>query len=89
MWSQMENVGEDLRPDRSGVIFNRAGDDVITARIDEDRETIPLVLGQIESFAREGFSVVVFQGKGFQGYLHPAHTREYVMGVVRDRSELH
>jgi hypothetical protein len=89
MWSQMENVGEELRPDKSGIIFDRAGDDVITARIEEGMEFSELVLGQISSFMREGFSVVVFQGVKKLGYLQEDHSRDYVYGVIRDRAKLH
>lgn len=85
----MEEVAEDLRPDKAGIIFDRAGDDVITARLDEEMGMSPLIENQIASFMREGFSVVVFHGARKLGYLQEEHDREYVYGVIRGRAELH
>ena len=89
MWLQMDEVAEELRPDKLGVIFDRAGKDVISARIGEDDEMPELALRQIESFGREGFSVVVFKGNTYKGYLHPKHTKQYVMDTIRGRAYLH
>jgi hypothetical protein len=89
MWSQMEHVADDLRPDRCGVIFDRSGDDVITGRINKDDDISPLVRAQVEAFMREGFSVVIFKGKQSLAYMQEEHSREYVTGVIDGRSELH
>lgn len=82
-------VGEELRPDKCGIVFDRAGDDVITARLEEGLELSRLILSQIESFYREGFSIVVFQGGKKMGFLQDEHDREYVYGVIRGRAKLH
>jgi hypothetical protein len=89
MWTQMENVSEDLRPDRCGVIFDRAGDDVITGRLSEGREISELLKGQIETFMSEGFSVVLFSGAKKLSYMQEKHNKNYVIGVISDRSQLH
>jgi hypothetical protein len=89
MWSQMEEVGVDLRPDKSGIIFDRAGEDVISARLDDEMEISPLIENQIAHFMREGFSIVVFHGSKKLGYLLKNHTREYVFEVIRGRAKLH
>jgi hypothetical protein len=89
MWSQMDNVSIDLRPDNLGIIFDRAGDDVISARLSEDMEISSLIENQIANFMQEGFSVVVFHGVKKLGYLQKHHNREYVYEVIRGRAELH
>ena len=86
MWTQMDNVAEELRPDKCGIIFDRIGDSVISARIDEDHPMTDFILSQIESFGLEGFSVVVFRGASMQGHLHKSHTQDYVMDVIRGSS---
>lgn len=85
----MDNVGESLRPDKSGIIFDRAGEDVITARLEEGLELSPLIERQIGFFLEEGFSVVVFQGAQKLGYLQDHHSKEYVYEVIRGRAKLH
>ena len=87
MWTQMEHVAEELRPDRCGIIFDRIADDVISARI--DGEMTDLIMAQIQSFGREGFSVIVFNDKGYEGFLHSNHNQDYVMDVVRGRANIH
>lgn len=89
MWTMMENAGEDLRPDKCGIIFDRAGDDVISARIEEEMKLNRLVVRQIESFNNEGFSVLIFRGQDSKCFLSGNHTEEYVRGIVDGRSKLH
>jgi hypothetical protein len=89
MWSQMDNVGESLRPDKSGIVFDRAGEDVITARLEKGLELSSLIENQIASFMQEGFSVVVFQGAQKLGYLQDHHSRDYVYKVIHGRAKLH
>lgn len=89
MWVQMENAGEELRPDKSGIIFSRSSDDVISARLDEDRLLNSLTLGQIQAFNNEGFSVVVFRGKEQKFYLNNTHTKIDVVRAVHGRTIIH
>lgn len=89
MWTMMDRVSDDLRPDKCGIIFDRIAEDVITARLDEAREMTPLIEGQIKSFGAEGFSVVVFHDRKAQGYLNKGHSKEYVIGKVRGRANIY
>ena len=86
MWHQMEKAGEELRPDKCNVIFDRASEDVIVARLEENKKLNNLVLAQINSFINEGFSVLVFRGKEYKPYIKPGHTIEHLLGAVHDRS---
>ena len=83
MWLQMENAGEDLRPDKCGIIFDRMSDDVITARLDDDLKINDLVMSQINNFKAEGFSVLIFRGNDRKYFLNDRHTEDYVTGIVR------
>ena len=44
MWSQMSHAGIELRPDKSGIIFDKMSGDVITARLDVDAKIKDLVI---------------------------------------------
>jgi len=89
MWTQMKVVGDELRPDKCGVIFDRIGEDVITGRLSESKDMTPFIEGQVASFMKEGFSVVVFHGAKHFAYLQDEHDKEHVTGVISDRSKLH
>ena len=86
MWLQMDNAGIDLRPDHCGIIFDKMADDVITARLDDNRKINPLVMGQINSFIEEGFSVLIFRGGESKYFLQDDHTEEYVRESVYGRA---
>ena len=89
MWSQMENVGMALRPDKCGIIFDRAGDDVISARMEQGTKLSPLVMGQITAFNNEGFSVLVFRDRSSKCFLAENHTEAYVRNVIDGRAKLY
>lgn len=89
MWHQMERAGEDLRPDRCGVIFDRASEDVIVARLEEGKKLNPLVMQQIKSFKSEGFSVLVFRETSSRAFTKEGHTLEHLLEAARGRAELH
>lgn len=89
MWLQMDNVGIELRPDKCGIIFDKTSDGVITARLDEGKKLNKLVMGQINSFIKEGFSILIFRGRERKFFLNEDHTENYVIEAVRDRAELH
>ena len=86
MWTQMENVPVALRPDKCGIIFDKIADDVITGRIEEGTMLNDLTMGQVNSFIREGFSVLIFRGRDMKHFLNDNHTEEYVMEKVRGRT---
>lgn len=88
MWAQMEHAGDELRPDKCDIIFSRASEDVIAGRLDKGKQLNSLVMGQINNFVNEGFSVVVFRGIFNRFFLNDKHDREYVIGAVRDRTKV-
>lgn len=87
MWSQMETVGDELRPDKCGIIFDRASNDVITARLEKGKLMNPFVSGQVNAFINEGFSVNIFRGKEMKTFLNDNHTQEYVVEAIKKRAE--
>lgn len=87
MWLQMGYVHPDLRPDRCGLMFEKFSDEVICG-VTSGHGVTRNVLGQIEAFVQEGFSVVIMnhakRQKSF--FLAKGHTRSYVDGVINGRS---
>ena len=86
MWLQMENAGKELRPDICGVIFSRKSDDIIAGRLATGRKLNSLVMGQINSFKCEGFSVIIFRDNHSKLYNNKDHSPEYVLGKVHGGS---
>ena len=86
MWAQMEQVGEDLRPDKCGVIFSRQGEDVIAARVDADTLMTQLAVNQIDKFVEQGFSVAAFLEDKCKISLRPDHSIQHVIGAINDRA---
>jgi hypothetical protein len=89
MWSQMEYAGIELRPDKCHVIFDRVGDDVISARIEKRHKLNGLVLGQLNAFNNDGFSVLLLNGNLSSCFLAKGHTQDYVKERVIDCAKLH
>lgn len=86
MWSQMETVSDELRPDKCGIIFDRISDDVIAARIEADRKLNGLLTAQVDYFNNEGFSVVIFRGREKKIFLNDRHTETDVIEILHDRT---
>ena len=86
MWSQMETVSDELRPDKCGIIFDRISDDVIAARIEADRKLNGLLTAQVGYFDNEGFSVVIFRGREKKIFLNGRHTETDVIEILHDRT---
>ena len=82
MWSQMETVADELRPDRCGIIFDRISNDVIASRIEEGKKINDLLMAQIENFKKEGFSVMVFRGRDKKLFLNDSHTESCVLEAI-------
>jgi hypothetical protein len=89
MWLQMENVGIELRPDKSHVIFSKMSDEVICGDHDPDYEVNKRVKGQIRSFNKQGFSVGMIRGKEKIIYLSKGHKFKEVAKVIDDRAKLY
>lgn len=85
----MEDAGIEMRPDQCGIIFDRIAEDVISARLEDDKKLKPLVMGQINAFIEEGFSVLIFRGDDSKCFLTTLHTEQYVRDTVHDRSLVH
>lgn len=89
MWLQMEEVGEELRPDRSHVIFEKVDAEIVLGLQDPDYELSTLLQQQIEYFVRDGFSVALIKGEKKGIYLTKGHTIEEVGRKINDCSELY
>lgn len=89
MWLQMENAGIEMRPDKCGILFDKMSDDVICARLEEGKKLKPLVMGQINAFIDEGYSVLIFRGMESKCFLTADHTENYVRDTVHGRSNIH
>jgi len=88
-WKQMKNAGEDLRPDKCGVLFEKWSDNVIVGATDEMLSN--LVLGQIDYFRSENISVLIMDHnkKSITYFLADGHTKEYVRKEINDSPKLH
>jgi hypothetical protein len=85
---QVEKAHVDLRPDNCGVIFEKATDTIFLGTIDENvTELSNVVLRQIESFLKEGYSVVLQHPKIGNPYIYYAagRTAEDVWKELQER----
>jgi hypothetical protein len=87
MWSQMDYVGIELRPDNSHIIFDKASDRTICAAQDPDYELNDLVKSQIQAFLKEGFSVVIIKKDKKLIYVAEGHSFEEAKTDVLRRAE--
>jgi hypothetical protein len=87
MWSQMDNVSSDLRPDKIHILFDKASDRTICAAQDPDYDLNGLVKSQIQAFLKEGFSVVVIKGDKKTVYVAEGHSFEDAKEDVLRRAE--
>jgi hypothetical protein len=88
VWKQMDNVSQELRPDRCHMLFEKRSDTVIVGAT--DCEVSSLLLKQIDHFRSEGISVLILnhKEKSKTFYLAPGHTKEYVKGEINGRSDV-
>ncbi len=89
MWLQMENVGAELRPDKSHIIFDKTSDKTICARQDADYKLSKLVMQQVKEFNKQSYSVVILRNEMKYVYLANGHTLDGVKRDIDDRSKLH
>jgi len=89
MWLEMENVGVELRPDKSHIIFNKASDKTICAMQDPDYKLDSLVMQQIKEFNKQGYSVVIRKNEMYYTYLTKGHTLKEAKRDIDGRSKLH
>lgn len=63
----MKKVHPDLRPDKCGVIFEKINDTLMLATVEFTLDKItPLIIGQVESFKKEGISTMIQQFNPFK-----------------------
>lgn len=80
-YNQMERVSINLRPDKCGIIFERL-DDIMIGTIDN------VILnddagGQLESFKKEGFSLVLYR-EHIEPYVwSEKYTREEILEKIQ------
>lgn len=88
-WKQMEHAGEELRPDRCNVLFEKWSDYLIVGAT--DTELSKLVLAQIDFFRGEGISVLIIDHskKSKTVFLAPGHTRQFVKEQINGSTKLH
>ena len=84
-YNQVEKVSKNLRPDKCGVIFERF-DDIMFGTIDPEKNQLSKdIVGQIEFFILEGFSIVLVM-KGNVQYIHAAegYTEQELIDKLND-----
>lgn len=89
VWSQMEKVHIDLRPDNCKVVFEKINDELILGTIDRSiNDASPLIHRQIKSFGKEGISVVLQQLKPFRfiGYLVKNANKDEIVMALEEKA---
>lgn len=56
---QTKNANVAMRPDHSGVLFERVAEDIMFGLLDPKSNYYPHLNGQIDSFLKEGINVVI------------------------------
>jgi hypothetical protein len=71
----MEKAREDLRPDKSHVMFEKFSDGIICGVIDPDYKMSKAVKKQILSFHQENYSLVMFSNRSQKPTIYAAKGR--------------
>jgi hypothetical protein len=89
-WKQMKHAGEELRPDKCNVLFEKWSDYVMVGTTTEDSLS-GLVLGQIEYFKKEGISTLMVNHikKTRTFFLADGYTKEFVKDEINGSTKLH
>jgi hypothetical protein len=58
-WLLDNNAHESLRPDKCGVLFENISENIVLGLVAPDHEVDNYIMGQIQSFQRNGSSVVL------------------------------
>jgi len=88
-WKQMNHPGEELKPDKCNVLFEKWSDHVMVGVTDS--ELSDLILRQIDFFRSEGISVLMVDHdqKSRTYFLVPGHTKEFVRMEINGSSKLY
>ena len=75
MYAQVENVPKALRPDISGIIFDKMTDKIIYGMLDPKKNPSEIGKKQIGAFISQGFSVIMASSKKTENryLINPAH----------------
>jgi hypothetical protein len=85
----MKNAGEELRPDKCGVLFEKWSDKVIVGLTNEIISN--LILDQIDYFRSEGISIIIvnYTKKIRIYFLAEGHTKDFVRKEINDSPKLY
>lgn len=88
-YAQSPNVPIELRPDKSNVIFEKMSDQLFIGTLDARYELTDFAMGQINSFIKQGFSVILGASdfRKPKVFIASGHNIEEILnnGDIRDR----
>lgn len=58
-YAQAPHIGEDLRPDKCGIVFEKLSDNIFYGTVVTGMKISEQAKGQIQSFLAQGYSVVL------------------------------
>lgn len=88
-YAQMKVVKPEMRPDKCGMMFEKIGDKIIIGSTDGSITRLsPLLKKQVESFGKEGFTVVLqkFNPFKFLGMLAKGANKQEVLKALEDKA---
>lgn len=77
-----------LRPDNCGIIFEKINDWLFYGTRDTRKDLSDIAKGQIQSFNKQGFSVVIREDKN-KVFLTGDHTMKQVTDAIKEYSRNH
>lgn len=81
-YNQVEKANINLRPDKCRVVFEKVEDTFFLGTPAEDFELTDIIKGQINSFMKEGYSVVIMTKKPM-AFLVEGHTQKMLKELWR------
>lgn len=89
-WKQMIHTGEELRPDRCNILFEKWSDYVMVGSVDSD-DIKEIVIKQIDYFRSEGISVLIVNQniKTRTYFLAPEHDKDFVRKEINGSTKLY
>ena len=85
MWKQMPNVDTLLRPDLSGIMFDKITDNIVCGTQTVNAPLSDIAKRQVTDFINQGFSVAVIEGTNKQIALAKDHTMNEVVAKIASR----
>jgi len=89
-WKQMIHAGEELRPDRCNILFEKWSDYVMVGSVNSD-DIKEIVIKQIDYFRSEGISVLIVNQniKTRTYFLALEHDKDFVRKEINGSTKLH